>query len=249
MADRRKTPLEEEKIEPQMCSTGLRLEILSQVPFFASLPHQAIIEINKSFHEVGYAAGEAIYFAGDPAEHLQIVAAGKIKLIHHTSYGKDVLMDFLIPGEFFGRLTALGDEFYLDSAQAQTSACVLRVSTDDFRKILDAHPSVALKVLDTLAERLIAAQEMVRQLSANSVEKRIAYTLLKLSEKLGKEEPVGLLIEIPLSRDDLAEMTGTTTETASRVMSQFQKDGLVKSGRQWVAITDVDGLENIAKPG
>jgi CRP-like cAMP-binding protein len=188
-----------------------------------------------------------IYLTGDPAKRLYVVAAGKVKLLRHTLKGKDVLLDILQPGEFFGSLAALGDDEYTETAQAQTDSCVLGVDSDSFRKILDLHPQVALKVLDTLAERLKSAQEMVRQLSAHSVERRIAYTLLKLGEKLGQEEEVGLLIQVPLSREDLAQMTGTSPETASRVLSQFQKDSLIESGRQWVSITDREALEAIAQ--
>lgn len=246
MADRRKSPLRPEEIEPRMCSVDLRLEILSQVPFFGGLSLEAITQINNLFREQGYTPGQPVYFAGDPAARLFVVAAGKVKLIRHTLSGQDVLLDILTPGEFFGSLSALGDDVYSDTAQAQTEICVLSIGAEDFRAILGTYPSIAINVLDIVAERLKAAHEMVRQLSAHSVERRIAYTLMKLAEKLGEEREFGLLIQMPLSRDDLAEMTGTTTETASRIMSHFQKDNLIRCGRQWVAITDRERLSVIA---
>lgn len=245
MPSRRNSPLDLEPIEPHMCSVELRLEILSHVPFFAGLPERAITEINRHFIERGFTAGETIYFAGDPAAHLYVVADGKIKLLRHTWIGRDVLLDLLTPGEFFGSLSTIEDDYYPDTAQAQTAACVLSISSDAFRAVLDSYPQAALKVLDITAERLKSAHETIRQLSAFPVEKRIAHTLLKLGEKIGQKDSVGLLIQVPLSRDDLAEMTGTTTETASRIMSQFQKDGLVESGRQWVAIKDQNRLAAI----
>ena len=249
MSDRRKTPLEDEDIRPQACSVDLRLEILGQVPFFAGLSPESVSSINQLFHEHGYLSGEMIYLSGDPAKRLYVVAAGKVKLLRHTLKGKDVLLDILQPGEFFGSLSALGDDEYTETAQAQTDACILGIDSDSFRKILDSHPRVALKVLDTMAERLKSAQEMVRQLSVHSVERRIAYTLLKLGEKLGQEGEVGLLIQVPLSREDLAQMTGMSPETASRVLSQFQKDGLIESGRQWISIINKEALEAIAQEG
>jgi CRP-like cAMP-binding protein len=247
MTDRRKSPLKSEGIEPQMCSVDLRLEILSQVPFFAGLPPDAITRINQLFREQGYTAGETIYFAGDPATRLYVVASGKVKLIRHTLGGQDVLLDIMTPGEFFGSLSALGDDEYSDTAQAQTEACVLGIGSEDFRTSLGAYPFIAITVLDIVTQRLKAAHEMVRQLSAHSVERRIAYTLIKLGQKLGEEKEIGLLIQMPLSREDLAAMTGTTTETASRIMSQFQKDNLIRSGRQWVAITDRKRLADLAE--
>jgi len=246
MTQRRKSPLQLENVEPQMCTIDLRLKILSGLPFFADLSEAEIVGINKLFRERGYAPSETIYFAGDEARNLYVVASGQVKLIRHTLTGQDVLLDILTRGEFFGSLTTLGDDTYSDTAQAQSAVCLLTVNAADFRAILTAFPAVAISVLDIVASRLRAAHEMVRQLSAYSVEKRIAYTLLKLGEKLGDPQKIGLLIQMPLSRDDLAGMIGTTTETASRIMSQFQKDGLIQSGRQWVAITDRPGLTAVA---
>jgi CRP-like cAMP-binding protein len=247
MSERRKSPVDAESITPQMCSTDVRLEVLSRVPFFAGLADEDLRRINRLFREQGFASGEAIYFAGDPAARLYVVAEGKVKLMRHTWAGKDVMLDMLALGEFFGSLSTLGHDQYPDTAQSQTAACVLSIESEEFRDILKDYPQVALKVLDITSERLKSAHETIRQLSVFSVERRIAHTLLKLGEKLGQQDKVGLLIQVPLSRDDLAEMTGTTTESASRVMSQFQKDGLIESGRQWVAITDLEGLESIAQ--
>lgn len=249
MTTRRTTPLKSEEIQPEMCSIHTRLEILQQVPFFRPLPAGAIEEINALFRERGYTPAEPIYFAGDPASHLYVVAVGKVKLLRHTLSGQDVLLDMLTPGEFFGSLSVLGDEAYPDTAQAQTACCVLAVAAEDFQAILRRFPPVTLAVLESVSQRLQAAHEMVRQLSAHSVERRIAAALLKLAEKLGEPGPEGLLIQTPLSRQDLAEMTGTTTETASRVMSQLQKAGLIRSGRQWVAVADRAGLAALAATG
>jgi CRP-like cAMP-binding protein len=122
----------------------------------------------------------------------------------------------------------------------------LGISVNDFRAILEKHPQVVLKVLDITSTRLHAANVRVQQLSALPVEGRIANLLLILSTKFGKPGDNGLLIQTPLARADVAAMTGTTYETASRVMSQFQKDGLIRTGRQWVAIADKAALEEIA---
>lgn len=245
MSERRKSPVEQEQMEPEMCSVDLRLEILGRVPFFSQLSSDDILEINRLFREEGYTPDEPVYFEGDPARRLYVVAAGRIKLLRHTSAGKDVLLDILTPGDFFGSLSSFGNQQYQESAIAQTACCVLGIGAEDFRKILERHPTVTLKVLDEMTARLNAAHEMVRQLSAYSIEQRLAYILLKLGEKLGEESEEGLLIQVPLSRDDLAQMGGMTTESASRTISAFQRDGLVHTGRQWVAIADREGLQEV----
>jgi CRP-like cAMP-binding protein len=246
MHTHRKTPLQIEVTEAHMCSVDVRLQILGSVPFFSDLTHADLEQINQLFHEHGYAPGDTICFAGDPARNLFVVADGRLKLMHHSLSGKNVLLDMLQPGEFFGSLSTLGDSVYPDTAEAQTQTCILSINAKDFRHILEKYPSVTLKVVDITAARLRTANERIQQLSAVSVEGRIANILLLLGKKLGKTSKVGLLIDSPLTRDDLAAMSGTTTETASRVMSQFQKDGLIQTGRKWVSILDPDRLEQTA---
>lgn len=246
MAGRRKTPIESEIIEPQSCTVHLRLHILKQLPFFKDLPDEAISQINALFRAEGCEAGKFIYFAGDPAVRLYVVAQGKVKLLRHASTGQEVVLGILLPGEFFGSLPVLGEDTHPDTAQAHTTGCVLTITGDDFQKILQQYPGVSLVMLEIVSARLREAREIIHQLSASSVESRLAATLLKLAGKLGKEQNDELLIQLPLSRQDLADMTGATVETISRTMSQFRRKKLIDSGRRWVAITDRDGLKEIA---
>ncbi len=247
MSMRRKTPLQTEFTEVHQCSVDVRLEILGKVPFFQDLSQADLAVINPYFREIGFAANEPVCYAGDPAEYMFIVADGRVKLMHDTQAGKEVVLDLLTRGEFFGSLSILGEDVYPDTAIAQTQVCILTIGKDAFMQILTRYPLVSLKVIGIMSERLRAAHERLERLSAGTVEERIAHVLLRLGDKFGeKKRGVGLLIQAPLTRDDLAAMSGTTTETASRVMSQFQKDGLIQSGRGWVAISNWQGLQSIA---
>lgn len=246
MSIRRQTPVQVETKEPAACSVDVRLSVLQKVPFFSDLTGDEISILNKQFREYGFQPGEPIYFSGEMAADLFVVAAGQVKLLRHSPGGQDVLLDILKPGDYFGSLSTLAEDIYPDTAQAHTAVCVLRISSDKFRTLLQQHPSVALAVLDITAKRLQETREIVHRLSTDSVEQRIAAVLLKLAHKLGEISNEGILIQMPLSREDLAQMTGTTTETASRIISQMQKDGLVHTGRQWIAITSKSGLEKIA---
>ena len=239
---RRRIPLEDEHIVPHMCDLDLRLYIIGRLPFFRGLPTDEIRQINGLFVERGYTPGEIIYFEKIPARRLYVVADGNVKLMRHTVSGKDVLLEIFKQGEFFGSLTHSENDTYSETAHAHTPVCTLSIAGVDFRQLLNDHPPVALKVMDIVALRLRASQEMVSVLSVAPVEQRLAHVLVKLGEKLGEPDEVGLLIQMPLSRSDLAELTGTTTETASRVMSQLQKEGLIQAGRRWVAISDLPGL-------
>ena len=243
MSSRRKSPVHMVFTEPQHCSIDLRLRILSRLPFFKDLPAKAVEEINRHFVEMDYQRGERIYTVGDPAERLYVVADGKVRLLQHAESGKDVLLGILGSGEFFGNLAALGTAVHIDTAEAHTPICALSVRSEDFRQILDEHTGLALRALEVLGERLSAANQRVLLISAMPVDRRIAFMLLEISRKFGRQEEMGLLIDMPLSRDDLAEMTGATPETVSRVLSQLQSGGVITSGRQWIAITDRQKLE------
>mgnify|MGYP006301696653 CR=1 FL=1 len=245
MNTRRESPLSEDWIPSHECSLDLRLEILGSLPFFNQLPEDEIIKINRTFLERGYEAGEMVYLSGSRGERFYVVADGYVKLLRHTLDGKDIMLDILKQGEFFGSLAPVEGGTYQETAQAQTPVCTLSIAREDFRNLLETHPAVALKVMDNMAHRLQEAHERVRQLSAYTVEQRIAYALLKLAEKAGERREIGRLIQLPLSRADLAALTGTTPETASRVMSSLQERGAVRSGRRWVAVYDQNYLASL----
>jgi len=229
-----------------MCTTSARLKILRQIPFFRDLTSVDLEWVNSLFHEEDFKVDEVISHSGEPAERFFVVADGRVKLLHHSLTGRDILLDLLTPGEFFGAYSGQENDAYPETAQAQSPCCILVIGRETFQQIIKQHPTVALKLIDIMAKRLQTANERVHQLSALPVDGRIASILLMLSDKFGEKREVGWLLQVPLSRDDLAGMTGTTTESASRVMSQFQKDGLIRSGRGWVALMDREGLEAVA---
>jgi len=247
---RPKSPVRLEWLDPAVCSLDYRLKIIGRLPFFRHLSPDAIGEVNRLFEDRDVTAEQAIYFEGDPADHLYLVAMGKVKLTRHAASGREVLLDILQGGEYFGNLSIVsGQGDYSETAIAQTDCCILQISAQDFEKILTRHPDVTLKVLKAVGQRLEESREIVKQLSVYAVEQRIAAALIRLAQKLGEQKQKGVLIQLPFSRQDLAAMTGTTVETVSRVMSRFSGEGLISTGRRWVSINDLDGLEAIAKEG
>ncbi len=247
MPIRKQSPIEIKTTEVHMCTLSVRLNILSRVPFFRDLHSENLEAINQLFHEEGFDANEIICHAGDQSNRLFVVAEGRVKLLQHSFSGKNILLDMLMPGEYFGRYSRQADAVYTETAQAQTRSCILVIDREKFQQVLNQYPSVALRVIDIMAQRLQSANERVHQLSTMAVENRIASVLLMLSEKFGEKRKIGWLIQVPLTREDLADMTGTTIESTSRVMSEFRKDGLVQSGRGWVAVVNKEELRVISE--
>ena len=246
---RPKSPVRSEWVDPAVCSLEYRLKIISRLPFFRPLSEQAIFEINRLFDDRDIPAEQAVYFEGDPGENLYLVATGKVKLMRNTLLGRDILLDILQAGEYFGHLSIMSQDVYTETAIAQTDCCILQISAQNFEKVLNRYPEVTMKVLKAVGQRLEDSQEIIKQLSVYTVEQRIAATLIRMAKKLGEQKKTGILIQIPFSRQDLAAMTGTTVETVSRVMSRFSTEGLISTGRKWVAINDLERLEQIIKEG
>jgi CRP/FNR family transcriptional regulator, nitrogen oxide reductase regulator len=245
MMPRPRSPVRLEWVDPAVCSLEYRLKIIGRLPFFKHLPAEATSRINNLFHDFDVSADERIYHEGDEAEYLYLVAMGKVKLIRNTESGRDVMLDILHGGDYFGSFSTFGGRVYMETAIAQTDCCILRISASDFDHILAQYPDVTRKVLEAVSQRLAESQEIVRQLSAFSAEERIASALLRLAGKLGEARGEGILIQLPFSRQDLAAMTGSTIETVSRVISRFAENGWVKTGRRWVTILNPKRLEEL----
>jgi len=245
MGKRKTTPLKDHIPDGHHCSLELKSSKLGMVSFFRDLKQKDLDEIVKRFSATHYQERDEIYYQGDPAHYLRVVVEGAVKLLRYTGEGKDVVLDILNPGSYFGSLKLLGSDVYTESAVAQSDCCVLSIGLKDFREILQAYPSVGIAILEVSAEKLRSSQDQIKQLTTESVEKRIASILLTLIVKFGESKEEGTLIQLPFSRKDLADMAGTTTESASRVMSSFQKEGIIETGRQWVSIKDIKRLRTI----
>ena len=241
--------MRQEWVDPQVCSLDYRLKIIGRLPFFRHLSREAIVEINRLFEDRDVVVEQTIYLEGNPGEHLYLVASGKVKLMRHTLSGREVLLDILQAGEYFGHLATVSQQSYAETAIAQTDCCILQIPAHKFEEVLNGYPGVPMKVLKAVGQRLEESQEIIKQLSAYTVEQRIAATLIRVAKKMGEQKQVGMLIQIPFSRHDLAAMTGTTVETVSRVMSRFSAEGLISTGRKWVVLKNLACLEQIAKEG
>lgn len=244
---RLQNPIRSEPIETELhCSVEDQRRLLSAAPYFRSLSPVQIEDVQRRFRQQHYHASSRIYSVGEDARRLAIVAAGSVKVQRPTWDGRDVLLDFLVPGDHFGSLVELGDEVYPDTAIAHTECCILSTTSVEFAQMLTEYPSVAIDSLSIVAARLREAQSTIEHLSAYPVEQRLARALSHLVVKTGIERDGATLINIPLSRQDLADMAGTTVETASRVMSEFKRDGLISSGRMWIAVLDAQALRERA---
>lgn len=243
---RRTIPLTEITL-PHQCPRPVRLHVLARAPYFVGLDETALDRIDRRMSTLTFAPDERIYRAGEPAEALYVVAEGRVKLSQDTAGGTETVTDLLVPGELFGAMSTLGEPHHHQTASALVGTCVLRIDQGDFRTVLAEQPRIALRVLDDVAARLSRAQSDIGSQSTATVEQRVASTLLRLADKLGEDRGRdGILLEVPLSRADLAGLARSTPESVSRVMSRWKKEGLIDSGRRWTAVKDRGRLEDLS---
>jgi len=239
---RRVVPLQPVAL-PHECPRPVRLAALARTPYFAGLDEAELDAVDRRMRTVALAEGEAVYRAGDVADALFVVAEGRVKVVQSTPDGTETVTDLLGPGDLFGALGALGEPYHRQSAAALVGTCVLRIGQDDFRAVLAADARVSLRVLDDVAARLARAHDDLGGQATGTVAQRVATALLRLADRLGTDRgAAGLLLDVPLSRADLAGLARSTPESVSRVMSRWKDEGVVDSGRRWTALLDVPRL-------
>lgn len=223
-----------------------RLEVLGKSNFFAPIPEVTRREIGRLFTEEKYNRDDYIFLEGDRPEWLYIVKEGKVKLVKHSDTGKDVILQVFTPGEMFGEIFLFDHKPYPASALAMESTVILKLSRQEFMQFFGRHPFVATEMIMQLGRQLQEAHALIKSLIVDRVEQRIANILLKLADKLGMPKEEGILLNISLTRQDLADMAGTTVETTIRIMSRFTKDKIIKSQQGKIFILKPQALRKIS---
>jgi CRP/FNR family transcriptional regulator len=205
-------------------------QVIKQSFIFSRLSKDELIELAYLAVERSFKAGEFIFWEGDSPDWFYIVAEGQVKALKHSSLGKEFIIAFFGPGEMFGEVAVFENKPYPASAQAVGQTRVLGIKREDFLSFLTSHPEVALRIINILGGRLREAQSRLRDFAGERVEQRLARTLLMLSSKLGST--------LPFTRQEIADMAGTTTETAIRFMSRLRERGIIRSVRGKTVILD-----------
>lgn len=224
-----------------------RRDILQALPFFAGLSERDWEKVVDLFGERQYQRDDYIFLEGEAPEALFIIRTGKVKVLRHSTDGKDVVLRVCGSGNLLGTVAVFDGGGYPGTAQVIENCVALVIARNDCLTLVNRFPVFALAVIADLGTRLRSSAEQIRSLAVERVEQRIARVLLKLAESAGSDAPEGRIIEMPLTRQDVADMTGTTVETAIRVMSKFRRLELIRTRRGKVVLVDTAMLQEIAE--
>lgn len=170
-------------------------------------------------------AGEAIFEQGRPATHFFLLIHGRLKVTQVTHDGQQIIVRVVHPGDLFGFARALQRADYPGTATTAAESVILSWQTDLWPQFVEQNPHLAVSAMQTIGQRLEEAHTRIREMSTQEVERRVAHAVLRLSQQAGRKEVDGIRIDFPISRQDIAEMTGTTLHTVSRILSSLGDQG------------------------
>ncbi len=221
--------------------------LIAGSPTFAGLTPEALDEVLAQAAPLRVPKGEAAFRQGEAADRFFLLLHGRLRVTRLNPQGQQMVVRFIAPGDMFGVAMAIGADKYPGTATAAVDSLALAWPNSVWASLIARHPHLAVNTMQSLGSRLQDSQKRILDLSTQHVEQRIAGAVLQLAQQAGRKTEDGLLIDFPLSRQDLAEMTGATLHTVSRTLSAWEERGLVECGRQRVVVRDIAGVQALAR--
>ena len=217
------------------------------VPIFRVLPPEGLAALGEAMHHRHFAKGELVAAAGEPVEHLIVVAHGRLKAVHTTASGREQVVRTLCPGEFLGEMALFAPARHEGDLVALEDSDTCLVSRRAVQAILARYPETSVRLVQALAERLAETEQLVADLGLRDVGQRLAAELHRLAEKAPPESGARK-VHLSLPWSELAVRLGTTPESLSRRLKALQAQGIVaqKSART-LLILDPERLRRLAQ--
>lgn len=208
-----------------------------QVNIFEGLSPADVEQLSSQFQLRSLDDNVFLFHEDETATNFYLLLEGQVKIQQTTAEGHEVILHILGPGNVIGALPTLGEGTYPASALSLGQVLIAFTSAEQFQAILDAYPLVTKNLLRFATRVVQTSHNKIRELSTERVERRIARALSRLASQLGRQTEEGILLDFPLSRQDLAEMTGTTVFTVSRTLKAWERLEILQLGRERIVIT------------
>lgn len=219
--------------------------LVSGLPLFAGLKATDLDDILGEAHPIHRPKNSVVFEQGEDAHSFFVLLHGHVRATKVTPGGHQVVVRYVTAGETFGVAVAIGLTAYPATATAVDDSLVLAWPSAAWTRLVAKYPALAAKTLQTVGERLQDSHARIIEMSTEQVERRVARALLRLVSQAGRKTDTGVAIDFPISRQDVAEMTGTTLHSVSRILSAWEEQGLVAGGRQKIVVCDAARLAQI----
>lgn len=223
------------------------LAAVKSLPVFRGLSPEEQRQIAALATVRDYKRGETIWREGDPAEALTLIVRGRVKVIRETAGAGEVILEIFGEGEPVGAIAVYNYMPYPAGAVCLEPAALLSLPRRDYFELLDRHPEVARAIIRELTKLVLALARKVEEMRGQRVEVRIAQLFLTLAERMGSETKGGVEIRIHLTRQEVADLVGTTVESAIRVLSRWGRERLVITGENRFVIPSRERLQTVVE--
>ncbi|MGE3959958.1 MAG: Crp/Fnr family transcriptional regulator [Vicinamibacterales bacterium] len=220
--------------------------ILRATPSFRRLSAEDRQRVAAVARVKTFGKGDTVFAEGEPSDFFYSVASGRVKVVKMLPSGKEVILEVFGAGEPLGAVAVYEGRPFPASAVAMEDLSCILIPRGVFFALLEQHPTLVRGILTGLTLRLIELTKRLAELSGGRVEARFARLFLKLAQDIGKPHAEGAFVALPLSRQELADMTGTTIETCIRIMSRWGKDDIVRTEKDGFLVIDTATLEALA---
>lgn len=229
------------------CQHCLNKLCMHKVPIFSMLNHEELVRISEWVEHREYKRGEAVFNAGDKVDSLMILNEGHAKAYKYTPDGREQILYVFSEGDFFGEqyLLSKGQAAYTVEALVTVRLC--KLSRSQFQQLLFRYPHIAVKIIEELGERMGRLESTMQSMGVRSVDARIGALIMDFSSKYGKPAGEGVLVQLPLSREGMANYLGIARETVSRKLGQMENEGIIRSvSNKSLLILNKEALKEIA---
>ncbi len=205
----------------------MQIKALKKIDLFKNLPDDELKELEPYLVTETFKKKKEIFSEGDSPEWFYIASKGKVKITKLSHDGKEIILELISPPDIFGGVAVIRGFPYPANAVAMEDTEVLKISRKNLMRLVDRFPNLMYCIALQLGDRMKSSYDSLKNIALERVEARIAALLLKLAGKVGVESNNGLLIDMRLTKQDVADMVGTTVETSIRTFSKFKREGLV----------------------
>ncbi len=222
-------------------------DTFSRSDLFTGIAIEKHTDILNRGHRILFKSGEPLFREGDPALRCYFVLNGRLKLSRLHEQGKEAILRYINPGEFTAAIAVFKGKYYPVTAEAIGATEVVGWDKETMLKLMLEYAPLAVNMLRAVIDRIDELQTRYLEIYAEQVEQRLARALLRIMKQAGRKTNEGILIDFRLSRQELADYTGTTLYTVSRTLSVWEKGGWIKSGRERITVIDPHALVTFAE--
>jgi CRP-like cAMP-binding protein len=220
---------------------------LEHIDLFARLPARERVKLRRLGRRVKYRRGETIYLPGDPSDTIFFLRKGRVKLAYLDESGKRLTLTICGRGEPFGEMALAGEERRTLIAEALENVELCAVSKDELLYFAEENPHLSLRITKLVGLRLLEIENRLEDLIFKDVHTRLARLLLRLADQYGVAVDGGIRIDLKITHKDLAELIGSTRETTSAALGEFEQQDLIEKSRGCITIRDIERLKGKAK--